>query len=883
MPSRPTPHRLPWPSSALFRRLLPCAERDEVLVDLAAEYRARRRRHGAVRARVWLCRQLLGSIPALMRRGWWRGMTGFEPQANRLRPGGPMFESWIMDARYAVRRLMSRPVFTLLAVLTLALGAGGTAAIFSVVRGLLLDRLPIVDEEEVGVFWMDGSWNETEFLHLRPEFPGFSIVGGYRPQDATLDLPGQPLRMANGVVATAELFDVLGTPAMIGRTFRPGDDLPGAEPSAVISHSLWEELGADSTLVGRQLILGGAPRTIVGVMPPGFWFPRPRTEVWMAASLNPQRSVGEYSLIGRVADGQRLESLSGPLATLVGRLTERFRYPVGQWDKTTNPAVTPVREFLIGDVRPGLVATFVAMALILLIACVNVATLMLGQVSARASELAVRAAIGAARARLIQQLTIEAVILGLISGVVGALLAVAGFRVLLRSLPLGELAATVTVDWTLFWAAMVAAGVAATVVGLIAATAMLRGNLQGTLATTRTGGISVRGGRLEGALVVGQIALAVLLATGAGLLIRSAANLRGIDAGVDLDTIGVVDVTAPVQLNANGRREAYLNALRALQEVPGVHAAAATQRLPLRGSSDNWGIRVPGRPEFDNTSTYMRVITPQYFRTMGIEVRQGRGFVPTDADSARRVVVINEAMAAKYFPGQNPLGRIVDTGFDERGEEVIGVVENVAEGELTSAAEPARYMLYPHVGNGVLPAVTYVVRANSPAELPAMLQAARGAIQRAAPQLAVNNTTTMAAEFDRAVGPTGQVVTLVSLLAGLALLLGAVGVYGVMSHFVSRRMRDYSICMMLGLPPARVLAQVVRRGTTMVVAGGVIGAGIAVALTRLLGSLLYNVSATDPIAILAAVVALLVVGALAAFIPARRASLTDPVVVLRQQ
>jgi putative ABC transport system permease protein len=794
-----------------------------------------------------------------------------------------MFESWIMDARYAARRLLSRPVFTLLAVMTLALGAGGTAAIFSVVRGLLLDRLPIVNEEEIGVLWMDGSWNEAELLYLRPDFEGFSLVAAYRPQDATLDLPGQPLRMANGVVATAEFFDVLGVPAMIGRTFNPGDDLPGAEPSAVISHSLWEALGADATLVGRQLMLSGAPRTIVGVMPPGFWFPRPTTEVWMAASLNPQRGVGEYSLIGRVAGGQKLASLSGPLAALAGRLSERFQYPPGQWDKTTNPAVTPVREFLVGDVRPGLVATFVAMALILLIACVNVATLMLGQVGARATELAVRAAIGAARHRLIQQLTIEAIILGVASGVVGALLAVAGFRVLIRSLPLGELAATATIDWTLFWASMVAAVAAALVIGLISTTAVVRGNLQGTLATARTGGVSVRGGRLEGALVVGQIALAVLLAAGAGLLIRSAANLRGIDAGVDLETIGVIDVTAPAQLNADGRRQAYLTALNALQGVPGLRAAAATQRLPLRGSSDNWGVRVPGRPELDDTSTYMRVITPDYFQTMGIQVRQGRSFVSTDADTPRRVVIINEAMAAKYFPGQNPIGRIVDTGFDDSGEEVIGVVENVAEGELTGGAEPARYMLYPHVGNGVLPAVTYVVRAHSPGDLPALLQAARGTIQRAAPQLAVNNTTTMAAVFDRAVGPTGQVVTLVTLLAGLALLLGAIGVYGVMSHFVSRRLRDYGICITLGLPPARVLVQVVRRGTVMVMAGAVIGVGITVVLTRLLGSLLYDVSATDPIAILAAVITLLIVGALAAFIPARRASLTDPAVVLRQQ
>jgi predicted permease len=793
-----------------------------------------------------------------------------------------MFESWIMDARYAARRLLSRPAFTLVAVLTLALGAGGTAAIFSVVRGLLLDPLPIAREEGVAMFWMAGSWNEQEILHLRPEFQGFSVVGGYRPGDATLQVTGQPLRMVGGVTATAELFEVLGVEPMIGRTFQPGDDLQGAERTAVISHSLWEDLGGNPALIGQQLTLAGAPRTIIGVMPPGFWFPSPTTQVWVAAALNPQRRVGEYSLVGRIAEGHTLQSLSGPIATITARLAERFRYPEA-WDKTKNATVTPVREFLLGDVRPGLVATLVAMTLIFLIACVNVATLMLGQVGARSTELAVRAAIGAGRQRLVQQLTIESVMLGIAAGAVGALLAVAGFRVLVRSLPLGELAETVEIDWTLFWASTLAALAAATLIGLISTTAMVRSNLQRSLATTRTGGVSARGGRLESSLVVAQIALAVLLAAGAGLLIRSAANLRGIDVGVDLDTIAVIDVTAPAQMDAEQRRQAYLAVLPSLREVFGAQAAAATQRLPLRGSSDNWGVSVPGRPELDDTSTFMRVVTPEYFQTMGIGVRQGRGFVPTDADSPRRVVVINEAMAAKYFPGENPVGRIVNTGFDEQGEQVIGVVENVAEGELTDMAAPARYMLYPHVGNGVLPGATFVLRAASPSDVPALLQAARSAIQRGAPQLAVNETTTMQAVFDRAMGPTGQVVTLVTLLATLALVLGAVGVYGAMSHFVSRRTRDYGICISLGLLPAQVLLQVVRRGTMMVLAGGLLGVVAALMLTRLLASLLYDVAATDPLTLTTAVAVLVLIGALAAFIPARRASRTDPAVVLRQQ
>jgi predicted permease len=573
--------------------------------------------------------------------------------------------------------------------------------------------------------------------------------------------------------------------------------------------------------------------------------------------------------------------MHGPLSALAANLGQRFRYRA-EWDKTKAPSITPVREYLLGDVRPGLVATFAAMALIFVIACVNVATLMLGQVGGRATELVVRAAVGAGRNRLVQQLAIEALLLGALAGVAGAGIATAAFRILVRSLPLGELADAVTLDWRLFVATMVVALAAAAAVGLLAASALLRTNLQGTLATTRTGGVSARGGRLEGGLVIAQIALAVLLASGAALLIRSTANLRGIDPGVDLDAIAIVDVTAPTQLNADGRRQAYLAMLPPLQALPTARAVAVTQRLPLRGSGDNWGMDVPGRPEFQDVSTSMRVVTPDYFEVMGIGIRHGRGFGDADMLNTRRLVVINEALAAKFFPGENPIGRMLQTGFDEQGEEIIGVVENVAENDLTEAPAPARYMLYPHVGGGILPVATVALRASSAADVPGLVQAARGVVQRETPQLAVNNTTTMQAVFDQAMGPTRQVVTLVSLLALLALILGAIGVYGVMSHFVSRRIRDYGICITLGLPPSHVLLQVVRRGATMVVIGSLIGALAAVALTGLLSSLLYGVGAADPLALGLAALVLLVIGVGAAIIPARRASLTEPAIVLRQ-
>jgi putative ABC transport system permease protein len=873
--------RPPRPVRALVRALFPVAERDEVLVDLEREFQRRASTDGVRAARRWVWRQGIGSIPPLLKRGWWRGMTGFEPRANRMRPGGPMFESWIMDARYAVRRLISRPVYAALAILTLALGAGGTAAIFSVVRTLLLEPLPIAREGEVGVLWFDGSWSQAEFAFLRPDFPGFQRMAAYRPDDTTIEMPGGQLRLATGIASTAELFDVLGTAPMLGRGFQQGDDAPGAESSTIISYSLWQELGADRGIIGRPIRLGGIPRTVIGVMPAGFWFPSPETKVWNVTALNPQSGSGQYTLVGRVADGLELTQLDGQLQSIAARVGEQFPAP-DQWDKRTNPEVLPAREFLIGDVRPSLLATLAAMAVILLIACANVAALMLGQVDARANEMAVRSALGANRQRLVQQLLFESIVIGVGAGIMGALLALAGFQVLVGSLPLGELAATATLDWTVFWAAMLAALVAAVLIAIVPGAALWRGSsLQSTMATTRTGGIAGRGGRLEGGLVIAQMALAVLLAAGAGLLIRSVANLRAIDPGVATDGVLLVETAMPTRLQPDERRRAILDVLPALASLPGVTSVGAAQRVPLSGSSgDNWGIRVVGKPDLPQSTTAFRMVTRDYLRTLGMPLVAGRSFDISDREGSERVVVINQALADKYFPGEDPLGRRLQT-FDAEGERIIGVVATAAEAVLTDAPVPARYMLYEHVPP-VWHQVTFVLRTGSDSLAGSLLESARGVIEGRSSQLAVQSTTTMGARFDRAIGPAGQVVTLLTLLAGLALVLGAVGVYGVISHYVTRRRRDYGVRLALGQPPAAIVRQVVARGASLVLAGAALGVVAALFLTRIIATLLYGVESTDPLALIAAVLLLLAVGVVAAFVPARRASLTDPALVLRQ-
>jgi len=600
------PPRLP---TALLRAVLPYAEREEVLADLADEYAGRVTTSGHLPARLWIWRQLVGSLPSLLRRSWWRGWTGFEPRANHMRPGGPVMERWIMDVRYAVRRLRSRPTYTLLAVLTLALGVGGTAAVYSIVRGLLLEPLPYAAENEVAVFWSPFDWSEQEFLYLRPSFQGFQSVAAYRPEDVTMELGDGPARLVPGIASSSELFGVLGASPLVGRGFQPGDDAAGAEPVAVLSFGLWQELGGDRSVIGQRLRLDGVQRTVVGVMPRGFWFPDPTVRVWLPTPLNPESRSGNYTFVGRIAPGSSLAGMDAPVARIVALLDERFDYPA-QWDKTRNASLTPVREYLIGSLRPALLATLTAMGVILLIACANVAALMLGQVDSQSTELAVRSALGADRRRLTQQLVVEALLIGVLAGGLGAALAAAGFRLLAGALPLGAWAESASLDWTVFWAAIAIAMIAALMVVLVPAVSLWRGDLRGALTRARTAGIGGRGGRLEGGLVVAEVALAVLMAAGAALLIRSVGNLYAIDPGIETEGVAVVDVAMGADVAREQRRQTMQELVVALQALPGVRSAAATQKLPLRGSGDSWGIEVEGRPELEQSTTYFRIVTP---------------------------------------------------------------------------------------------------------------------------------------------------------------------------------------------------------------------------------------------------------------------------------
>jgi predicted permease len=572
--------------------------------------------------------------------------------------------------------------------------------------------------------------------------------------------------------------------------------------------------------------------------------------------------------------------MDAPLSQLAAMLDERFDYPARR-DKTKERQITPVRDDQLGPMQPALLATLAATALILLIGCANVAALVLGQVDARSAEFAVRSALGANRQRLAQQLIVEVLIVATVAGALGAALSRVGFTVVTGALPLGAWASTAP-DWRVFAAAMAIALVAASLVILVPIVSLYRGDLRSVLSAARMGGIEGRGGRLESGLVVAQVALAVTIAAGAALLARSVVNMYAVQPGVRVEGVAVVDLMFDGSLDRVTREKTLDELELVLRELPGVASVGTGQNLPLRGGGYRANLRIDERPDVQDAATEYRIVTPGYLESLGIALRRGRPIGSDDRGEAERVVVVNEAFARTYFPGVDPIGRAIAGDIDQVRSRIVGIVANAAEKRLTDAAEPVRYVAVAQIP-WVDDAQSIVLRAVPGVAEVSLLEPARRAIARVAPAAAVQQTTTMRRVLDTAVGPARQVVLLLSLLTGLAVVLGAVGVYGVMAHFASRRRRDWAIRVALGLPGSRVITRVLGHGALLVSAGiaaGIVGAAM---LTRLLSSFLYEVGALDPLAFAAAGAALFGVGMVAAFVPALRAGMADPLKALREQ
>jgi len=572
--------------------------------------------------------------------------------------------------------------------------------------------------------------------------------------------------------------------------------------------------------------------------------------------------------------------MDGALSQLAAMLDARFDYPARR-DKTKARQITPLRDDVLGPMQPALVATLAALALILVIGCANVAALVLGQVDARSAEFAVRSALGAQRRRLAQQLVVEVLIVASAAGVLGAAFARVGFTFVTNTLPLGAWAATAP-DWRVFACSMALAVIAALLVALLPLVSLYREDLRSVLGGARTGGIRSRGGRLESALVVAQVALAVMIAAGAALLARSVANMYAVPVGVRVDGVAIADVMFEGTLDRPSRERMVSELERALRELPGVVSAGTSQTLPLRGGGYRANLSIDGRPDLGDAASEYRIVSPGYLESLGFALREGRFITTDDRKDAERVVLINDAFARRYFPGVDPIGKSMGGDAGDRRSRIVGIVSDAVEKGLTDRPEPVRYVPLTQVA-WMDDAQSIVLRVAQGVDETALLEPARRAIARVAPSIAIQQTTTMRRVLDRAVGPARQVVMLLSLLTGLALVLGGVGVYGVMTHFATRRRRDWAIRVAIGLPGSGVIAGILRHGAMLVSAGIVGGIAGAALLTRLLSSFLYGVGVLDPIAFAVAAAALFGVGVGAAFVPAVRAGMADPLKALREQ
>jgi predicted permease len=796
-----------------------------------------------------------------------------------MRGGALGLEGWLLDVRYALRSLRGRRQYVVLSVLTLALGIGGTTAVFGIVRAVLLEGLPYEASEELTVFWNTYDWSEAEFTYLRDDWSGFAGVAAYRSEGVFLRAADGPARLVPGLAVSQELFAVLGARPFMGQGFEPGADDVGAEPTAVLSYGLWQELGANRDMVGSTIPLDGVMRRVVGVMPRGFWFPDPSVRVWLSQPMRPDSRSGNYVLIGRRASGRAAESMAAPVARITDRLGEQFTYPPA-WDKTRNAELTPLREYLLGPVRPALLATLAGMAVLLLMACANVATLMLGQLRGRSAELATRVALGAGRRRVTQQLLVESGVLALLAGLFGAAVAAGGFRLILTALPLGELAHAVSADWTLFASALGIAFGAALLIAMAPLVSLWRGDLRDALSRARSGGIGAHGGRVEDGLVVVEVALAVLVVAVAAVLIKSVSNLRAVDPGIEANGVGLIDISWSADVPAETRRQQLHELVASIGAMPGVVSAAAIQRVPLHRRGDNWGIQIEGMPDLESSTTAFRIVTRDYFSALGIPLLRGRLFDQTDGAGTEPVIIIDEVLAQRYFPNEDPIGRRIG-GNGDGWARIIGVVGGVAHAGLTDDPTPGRYMLYEQ--SGYMPeSSSLLVRVPNQRGLAAALQEAVNTIQSMVSVVAVQETTTMQSIVALAMGPTRRIMQLMTLLGGLALTLGTVGVYGVVSHFVRRRRRDWVIRMALGMRPIAAIRKVVARGATLVALGCIIGIGASIGLTRFFASLLYEVDAADPAALLASAAILITAGCFAALLPGLRASRANPAQALRE-
>lgn len=805
------------------------------------------------------------------------------------------------DIRYGARNLLKHPGFTAIVIVTLAVGIGASSAIFSVVNAVLLRPLPYPQAERiVTIQELTGDGQRVQvtpanFLDWRAQNTVFEHLAAILTRPANLASSDHAERI-NLAMTSANFFSVFGIGATQGRFFFPADEEAGHAPVVVISHGLWQRrFAGDATLIGKPITLDGNSYTVIGIAPAGFEYPD-KTDLWvppfrLAPALNERmdptqvRGFGMLSTVALLKPNATLDQAASEMETITSRL--RQEYP--DTNNRRFNRVVSLHSNLVGETWSMLLLLFGAVTFVLLIACANVANLLLASAATRQKEMAIRTALGASRLRVIRQLLTESLILAFAGGVAGLLLAIWGVVLMTRLLPqnfprLGE----INLDWRVVVFTLLASVLTGILFGLAPALHLSKSDVHESLKESGRGTVGGRRqNRLRNLLIVSEVALSVVLLIGAGLLFRSFLRLQAVNTGFTSEQLLTLRVSPA---GSNYRRDAdyiafYNQVLQRTSAIPGVVSVGTINTLPL-DKGPTAGFRIEGRPPLTIDKwpgANYRTVSPDYFRTMSIPMSQGRAFTERDTEAAPLVMIINQALAKRDFPGEDPVGKRINLGNnDPQGQpvwwEIVGVVSDVRSLELREAATPEFYLsgLQDTFGNMFM-----VVRTS--VEPSGVVAAVRHATSEVDKSAALSDVKTMENIVSDAVTQPRFNLVLLGLFSCIALLLSAAGIYGVTAYSVTQRTHEFGIRMALGAQVGDVLRMIIRQGMLLISVGIAIGLLSAFALTRLLRTLLFGVSVTDPLTFVVISILLTAVALLACYVPARRATKVDPLVALRYE
>jgi putative ABC transport system permease protein len=885
---------------------------------------------GPLKPHIWLIKLIGVIVPLRLRANWrreWEAELGHREETlaqwdqldrrgklDLLRRSASAFwdalwlqpkrleDEMFQDLRFGVRMLLRHKGMTFIAILTLALGIGANTAIFSVVNGVLLRPLPYRDPDRLVMVWapkpqyLEFPLNSGEFVDLRDQNQTFEHVTAFQPLTVNITQGGDP-EVLGGTRASANLFTLFGVDAKLGRTFLPEEERPGANRVVVISHGLWQRrFGSNPEIIGQTIALNNEPYTVVGVAPAGFQFPRKgdmpldwlipdSIDFYTPLALTPEqisRRRTSLGVIARLKPQFNLEQAQSEATGFAERL--KRQYPDANRDKGMR--IIELRQQVTGRVRLALIVLQVAVGLVLLIACANVANLLLVRAGARQKEMAIRAAMGAGRWRVVRQLLTESLLLAMLSGALALLVSYWSVSLLRVTLPDNlPRADEIGIDGHVFGFMFLISLLAGVMFSLLPALRSSRLNLSDMLKEGGRGQSGIGSHRIRNLLVVSEVAMALALLIGAGLMMRSFFRLMSVDPGINTRNVLTMDIRLPRGKYDTPQRDAFFRQLlEGLSALPGAQSAGAVYPLPLSGTDEGIGLDIQGLPPAEPghpRTAAPRIVGGDYFGALQVQLKSGRVFTGGDGRDTPPVVVINEELAREYWPDQNPIGKRVS--FDSRDgrpiwREVIGVVGDVRHLGLDRGLRSEIYIPYIQFGG---PPSTLVVRTN--VEPRSLVGAIRKEVQALDKDQPISNINTLDELLEKSVAQRRFNLLSLGIFAGVALALAAVGIYGVMSYLVSQRTHEIGIRMALGAQPRDVVRLVIGQGVRLVLIGLGVGLAGALSLTRLLRNLLFDVSATDPLTFGLIAALLMGVALLACYLPARRATKVDPMIALRNE